>query len=140
MHLTEKCESCLTNVLFLYSDVNARLIVFFIVSDIANLYRDNKTGIYIAQYSLTSEFTNSFKACINRSVIKFIIINVIKYDEYLVIHVNLFSLSNFFFFLLGTVERKKVSNLFKFNIFVFDFSSYIYIIFQYVTILVTSTG
>lgn len=91
-------------VLFLYSDINARLIVFFIVSDIANLYRDNKTVICIVQYSLTSEFASSFKVYINRSIIKFIIINVIKYDEYRIIYVNLFLLSAF----LNTAERRRV--------------------------------
>lgn len=78
---------------------------------------------------------SSFKVYINRSIIKFIIINVTKYYEY-IIHINLSLLSPF----LNTVERKRISNLLKFNILVFDFPLHIYIIFQYVTILGTLTG
>lgn len=94
--------------------------------------------IYIVQYSLTPRFASSFKVYINRSII---IYNnkcyTYKYNEY-IIHVNISLLSPFFF--LDTAERKRVSSLFKFNILVFDFPLYIYIIFQYVTILGTLTG
>lgn len=90
-------------------------------------------NIYIVQYSLTPQFASSFK--VYRSII---IYNnkcyECKYDEY-IIHINISLLSP-----LNTAERKRISSLFKFNILVFDFPLYIYIIFQYVTILGTLTG
>jgi len=91
--------------------------------------------IYIVQYSLTPQFASSFKVYINRLIIKFIIINVTKYITS-ILSMLIFSYN----FCLSTAEGRRVLNLFKFNIRVFDFALYIYIIFQYVTILGTSTG